>query len=157
MSGFTTAEIKKDHDIKNDSKEDLIFKKKRLKELEDKLSQIEKAEISESVIHSEKEQLLSEIIELFLEEKGNTHILSTIINCRKIIMLATELGKPQLSDKFCKYLQEYEQNLLDSNSKEEEEYRSIQLLIGELKEIIDVEENVAPEIEHIPIEDLIEI
>ncbi|QEE14420.1 hypothetical protein DSAG12_00233 [Promethearchaeum syntrophicum] len=156
MSGFTTAEIKKDHDIKNNSKEDLISKKKiRLKELEKKLNQIEKAENSESIIHSEKEQLLSELIELFLEEKGKAHILSTIINCRKIIKLATDLEKPHLSDKFCNYLQEYEQNLLDSNSKEEEEYHSVQTLIGELKEIINVEENVAPEIEHIPIEDLI--
>ncbi len=156
MSGLTLAERKKDYDIKNNSKEDLISKKKiRLKELEEKLNQIDKAEKSESITHSEKEQLLSELIELFLEEKGKTHILSTIINCRKIIMLAADLDKPQLSDKFCQYLQEYEQNLLDLNSKEEEEYRSIQILIGELKEIIKVEENIAPEIEHIPIEDLI--
>ena len=155
MSGFATAEMKKDHDIKNNSKEDLILKKKRLKELEDKLNQIEKAEISESDIHSEKEQLLSELIDLFLEEKEKTHFLSTIINCRKIIEIATDLDKPQLSDKFCKYLQEYEQNLANSDSKKEEEYHSVQLLIGELKEIINIEENVAPEIEHIPIEDLI--
>ena len=120
MSGFTTAQIKKDHDIKKKSEEELISKKKiRLKELEEKLNQIEKTENNESVTHSEKEQLLSELIELFLEEKGKTHILSTIMNCRVIIKIAKDLGKPQLSDKFCKYLHEYEQNLLDSNSKEE--------------------------------------
>ena len=156
MSGFTTAEIKKNHDIKNNSQDELISKKKiRLRELEEKLNQIEKAENSESITNSEKDQLLSELIELFLEEKGKKHILSTIINCRKIIMLAKDLGKPQLSEKFCKYLLEYEQNLADSHLKEEEEYHSVQLMIEELKEIINIEENIAPELEHIQIEDLI--
>jgi hypothetical protein len=143
MSGFTTAEIKKDHD------EDLVSKKKhRLKELEEKLIQIEKAENID-------EQLLSELFQLFIEEKGKNNILSTIINCRMIIKLAKDLGKPKLSEKYCEFLLEYEQKLKDLHSQEDEEYKSVQLMIGELKEIINVEENIAPEIENIPIEDLI--
>ncbi len=156
MSGFATAEIKKDHDIKRNLEEEQISKKRnRLKELEEKLIQIEKAENNESIAHSEKEQLLSELFQLFLEEKGKNHILSTIINCKTIIKIAKELGKPQLSENYCRYLLECEQNLENSHLKEDEEYKSVQLMIGELKEIINVEENVAPEIENIPIEDLI--
>jgi len=147
------AEMKKDHDIEKNSEEELIsIKKTRLKELEDKLDQIEKAENSESI---EKEQLLSELFQLFIEEKGKNSILSTIINCRMIIKLAKDLGKQEISDKYCDFLFEYEQKLKDLHTQEDEEYKNIQIVIGELKEIINVEENVAPEIENIPIEDLI--
>ncbi len=151
MSGFATAEIK-------NSKEELVSKKKnRLKELEEKLNLIEKAENRESIAHSEKEKekLLSELIQLFVEEKGKKHILSTIINCRIIIKLAKDFGKPVLKEKFSKYLQDFEQNLKDLHSKEDEEYKSVKLMIGELKDIINVDDNVAPEMENIPIEDLI--
>ncbi len=156
MSGFATAEIKKNHDIEDKLKDEQISKKRiQLKELEEKLSQIEKAENIESIVNSEKEQLLSELIELFVEEKGKEHLLSTIINCRIITKLAKDLGKPQLCEKFSKYLLECEQKLKDLHSQEDQEYQSVQLIIGELKEIINIEENVAPEIENIPIEDLI--
>ena len=156
MSGLTTAEIKKDHDIKKNSNEEQISKKRiRLKELEEKLNQIEKAENSESIAYSEKEQLLSDLIKLFVEEKGKKHLLSTIINCRMITKLAKNLDKSQLCENFSKYLLECEQKLKDFHSQEDEEYRSVQLLIGELKEIIDIEESIAPDIEKIPIKDLI--
>lgn len=156
MSGLTTAEIKKDHDIKKNSNEDQISKKRiRLKELEEKLNQIEKAENSESIANSEKEQLLSDLIKLFVEQKGKKHLLSTIINCRMITKLAKNLDKSQLCENFSKYLLECEQKLKNFHSQEDEEYKSVQLMIGELKEIINVEDNVAPEIENIPIEDLI--
>ncbi|RLI60844.1 MAG: hypothetical protein DRO88_13820 [Promethearchaeia archaeon] len=142
MTGFATAAIKKDHKIK--------FEKS-----EEDIKQLEKIEEKDVLTQSEKEQLLSELIVLLIHEKEEGNILSSIINCKKIIKLARDLKKPDLIEKYSNFLNRYEKKLEDLHLEEDTKCKSIQNQIEKYKEFIDIEENIAPEIENIPIEDLI--
>ncbi len=116
---------------------------------------LEKEENEIDSIQKEKEILLEELIQILEEEKNQDHILSSIINCRKILEIAEDLNNEELYDKYINSIVRFEQKLEDIHQIEEEEYKLVQKQIQDLSKIINVEDSIMPEIEDIPIENLV--
>ncbi|WP_371805511.1 hypothetical protein [Candidatus Lokiarchaeum ossiferum] len=151
-----TAEISKQDNEEKQAKEKALIqekevKQRRLKELQAKLAEIEAIEDLSTKMKTEKELFLDEILQILEQEQKKDHILSTIINCRKIIEMTEDLENVALHARAKSIFVDFEQKLKEHHRIQDEETKAVMQQINDLEQIINIEDTVAPEIEDIPI------
>lgn len=155
-----TAEISKQKNEEKQAKERALIQERkakqiRLKELQAKFAELEAVENSSTKLKTEKEQFLDEILQILEEEQEADHILSTIINSRKILEMTEDLENVALHARAKATFMEFEQKLKTHHRMQDEEAKAVMQQINDLEQILNIEDTVAPEIEDIPISSLI--
>ncbi len=130
-------------------------KKKRLEELQGKLTEIAALDKDHLEVQPEQEAILGEFLQLLEEETVANHIFSTIMNCRKVLELTEDLQNVQVYTKIKARLVEFEQKLKAQHQAKDAEAKAVMQQIKDLEGIITTEITVASESETIPISSLI--